>query len=54
MKKSLLLIALLGLLSIIFSGCAAVEEDPDSELPWTESESWEYQIPGMGGLNSSP
>ncbi len=46
--KRLLLAALLGLTTLVITGCASDEE---TAMPWSRPQSWEGGVPGMG---SSP
>ncbi len=45
MKKIMLFAAVL--IQILLVGCASVEEDSESQLPWTETEPWEQQFGSM-------
>ena len=46
MKKVVLSILSTLTIALLIAGCAPVEEDPDSELPWTTPDPWEQE----GGL----
>jgi len=50
--RRLVLVLLLGLFGLIFSGCTN-QTPQDSSIPWSRPANWEGQIPGMGQTQGS-
>lgn len=46
LRKPVLLL-LLGLFGLIFSGCAT-QSAQNNAIPWGRPQNWEGQVPGMG------
>ncbi len=44
--KRLLLAALLGLTTLLVTGCVSKEEE--DSIPWSRPQNWEGNVPGMG------
>jgi hypothetical protein len=45
--RKLVLILLLGIFGLVFSGCTS-QTARDSSIPWSRPANWEGQVPGMG------
>ena len=45
--RRFVLVLLLGLFGLIFSGCTN-QTPQDSSIPWSRPANWEGQVPGMG------